>query len=79
MTEIEKNLLVDYTNGRITLNKFYQKFPFDIRSDLGYARTEVLSSISTQNLDLMDMSITLIWLSGKPSEFVDILNKCKNC
>ncbi|HWK06230.1 MAG TPA: hypothetical protein VNS58_21465 [Puia sp.] len=74
MTELEIQLLRAYDAGKITRDILLEKFPTDLQSDLHYVAAAVRAAIQTTDAETIDRTILLIWLSGNPGAFTDLLN-----
>jgi hypothetical protein len=75
MTEIEKRLLADLNYGKITVADLLERFPVDLQNNSVYIRNEVKEAINSRDSNSVEDAMSLIWLSGDPSRFTDLLNE----
>jgi hypothetical protein len=75
MTDIERKLLLEMGGGEITRHQFYKEFPVDIRNSKDYVINEIRSAIDKENVEELELAISMIWLSENVGQFVDILNE----
>jgi hypothetical protein len=75
MTDHDKQLLAELDYGAITTDVFLKKLSVDIKNDIDFVRTEMQKAIATSDPDEIRMTLTLIWLSGDISRYIDMLNE----
>lgn len=75
MTDIERQILLEYGTGKFSFQEFYRSFPVDIRYSKEYVIREVRSAIDSADSGNLELVIPLIWLSEPDKRFVDILNE----
>lgn len=75
MTDLDKQLLNEYTEGIITSEYLLQHFSADIKKDADFVRKEMSLAIGSTDTNDIQLAIELIWLSSDTSVFVDLLNE----
>lgn len=75
MTDTERELVTKVNSGQLTTEQFHQQFPVDIRKSKDYVIREIRIAIDNENIDELELAISLIWLAGTDKQFVDILNE----
>lgn len=75
MNQLEKDLLDKWGLGKIDKDYLLSIFPVDVINDRNYIISEVEKAIPTSNTSEIEYAVTLILLSGKHSELIDLLHK----
>ena len=75
MTEVDRQLLVDLEHGRVTFDELYKQFSIDLQTDYEYVHREMKAAIDSGDLDRIQMTTPLIWISGDFPNFIDLLNE----
>jgi len=75
MIDADKQLLAEFDYGIISADVFLKRFSVDIKKDFDFIRSELQTAIKRGEPDDIQMIISLIWLTGKSSEFLDLLNE----
>ena len=75
MTESDKQLLVEYNDGIVPETVFLKRFSVDIRSSTSFVESAIRTAIETGNQEEIEMTISLIWLTGNTSGFLGLLNE----
>jgi hypothetical protein len=75
MTDQERNLLLDVNSGQIRVDEFHKKFPVDIRKSKDYVVREIEAVIGSNDIEELDLTISLVRLSGTDKLFIDVLNR----
>lgn len=75
MTETEIQLLHAFDSRKLTQVLLLEKFPTDLRHDRVYIASVVQRVIASGDAPLLDLAILLIWPSGDPATFTDLLNE----
>ena len=75
MTDNEKKILIDFNEGKISREDFYNRFPIEIKKDNKYVIAQIKEAIKSNNPKELNLSIDLIWLSGDFERYTDILNE----
>jgi len=74
MTDKDKLLLAEFESGVITEAVFLKDFSVDINNDEAFVRTAMLHAIATEDIDEIETTLNLVWLSDDTPQYVDILN-----
>ncbi len=75
MTDTDKQLLAELDYSIISVDTFLKRFSVDITKDKEFVKKEIRAAIEDANPDEIQMTLSLIWLSGNASEYIDILNE----
>jgi len=75
MIDADKQLFAEFDYGIISADVFLKRFSVDIKKDFDFIRSELQTAIKRGEPDDIQMIISLIWLTGKSSEFLDLLNE----
>lgn len=75
MTDLETQLLAEFDYGIISKEVLLKNFPIDIQNNPDYIKEEISAAIQDGHADTLQITINLIWLSGNPAQFVDLLNE----
>jgi hypothetical protein len=75
MTAIDKQLLIDLNDGRLTVDNFLNRFSINLKYDNNYIRTEIEAAIQSADTDRLQITIPLIWFSADIPNFIDLLNE----
>jgi hypothetical protein len=75
MTDKDKQLLAELDYGIITSDVFMKNFSVDIQGNPDFVKKEVVAAIKSANAEEIQMSLSLIWLSGDIPQYVDLLNE----
>lgn len=74
MTDLDKQLLNEYTEGIMTAEYLLQHLSVDMK-DTGSVRKEMNLAIGSADVNEIQLAIELVWLSSDTSVFVDLLNE----
>jgi hypothetical protein len=75
VTNRDKQLLAELAYGIITGDVFIRNFSVDIKNNPDFVRNEVRAAIESEDPEELQMTISLIWLSGDIPRYVDLLNE----
>lgn len=75
MTEADKKLLIEFDYGRISRDVFLKRLSVDIKNNPDFVKNEIKTAIEHGDIEEVQMTISLIWLSGDISKFTDLLNE----
>lgn len=79
MTDVEKQLVIDFRDRRIGLAEFEEMFPIDLSKDKIYLISEIDSAIKREDEEGLELVINLLWLTwqneGNSDFNINILNK----
>lgn len=74
MNQLEKDLLDKWVLGNIEKEYLLSIFPVDIRNDTNFVISEVEKAIATAETEEIEYAITLIWLSDKKAQLINLLH-----
>jgi hypothetical protein len=75
MTDADKQLLAELDAGVISTETFFKEFSVDIKNNASFVKDEIRAAINIADPDQLQMTMSLIWLSGNTHLFIDLLNE----
>lgn len=73
MTDYQKSILIDYYDGHVAKEKLLEVWG-EVLGDIEAVKRILQDAMKEQNVEHLELSIKLIWLSNSVDQFIDELN-----